>query len=214
MPKIHYDYFECPQADCPNKDAREGVACVIQIAEGERRRCPCERKIKLEEVNRVTPPVKEGGIGRKSLIWIGGSLVLALLLILIFIPKSPLIEIENVTLRYPPTRIGATNHSRVTVRNAGKGKLVIHSVTAEPSVFTAEMGDAPIIVEREETAEITVVFRPVEGAPTKGKLVIASNDQKAGDQELELIGSLAISTEDAIKVFDGLDSSSTVLKPR
>ena len=100
MPKIHYDYFECPQADCPNKDPREGVACVIQIAEGERRRCPCERKIKLGEENRVAPPVKEGGIGRKSLIWAGGALILALLLILIFIPKSAVIEIADGTVRF------------------------------------------------------------------------------------------------------------------
>ena len=130
------------------------------------------------------------------------------------IQKSPVIEIEDGTVRFARTRIGAANHSRVTVRNAGKGKLIIHSATAEPSVFTVEMEEAPIIVERGETAEITVVFRPVEGAPTNGKLVIASNDQKAGDQENDLIGSVAISTEDAIKVFDGLDSSSTVLEPK
>jgi uncharacterized protein YdbL (DUF1318 family) len=130
------------------------------------------------------------------------------------IQKSPVIEIEDDTLRFTPTRIGAPNHSRVTVRNAGKGKLIIHSATAEPSVFTVEMEEAPIIVERGETADITVVFRPVEGAPTEGKLVIASNDQNAGDQEIELIGNVAISTEDAIKVFDGLDSSSTVLEPK
>jgi hypothetical protein len=213
MPKIHYDYFECPEADCPNMDPQGGVPCVIQIAEGERRRCPCERKIKLGEENRVAPPVKEGVIAKKSLIWGGGALILALLLILIFIPKSPVIEIEDGPLRFDPTQIGADHRSRVTVRNVGKGDLNIHSATAEPSIFTVEKGDAPIIVERGETAEITVVFRPVEGAPTEGKLVIASNDRKAGAQEIELIGSVAISPEDALKIFDGLDSTSTVLRP-
>jgi hypothetical protein len=214
MPKIHYDYFECPETDCPNRDPEAGLPCVIQIAEGERRRCPCERKIKLSEGNRVAPPEKSVLVGRKSLMLGGGGLILVLLLILVLIPGSPAIEIEDSMLRFEPTREGGESRRLLSVSNVGKGTLTIHSASASPSVFAVVEGDQAITVKKGETVEIAVLFKPAQGAPTEGTLVVASNDSKAGPQEVELVGSVAIGLDDALRVFDELDSTAKWLNPK
>lgn len=140
--------------------------------------------------------------------------IFALILIIFLIPSSPMIEIEDDTLRFDPTPVGGERRGRVTVNNIGKGPLKIHSATATPSVFGIDEGEEPILVKRGESAEITVVFRPAEGEPTEGRLVVASNDRKAATQDVKLVGSVAISLDEAFKVFEDLDSGSTVLVPK
>jgi len=191
-------------------DPQTGIPCVIEIAEGERRRCPCERKIKLLPENQIAPPTKERVISKKLLVRGGAVLVTVLLLILIFIPKLPGIEIEDVGLQFDATRIGEERPSRLTVRNVGKGDLIIHSASAIPSVFAVAKGDEAITVGPGESAEITVLFRPVEGTPPQGTLTIASNDPKSSSREIELVGRIAVSLEEAFEVFNDLDSESPV----
>lgn len=211
MPKIQYDYFACPNESC---SAREGdVPYVVQIAEGERRRCSCGQK--LTEENRVPPPTKARSkfkLKAKPFLLAGVGLVALALLILLFLPKPPVIELVESELHFEPTRPGAERRSIVTVRNVGKGLLEIHPETKGTAAFALETEDDPIFVSGGDSAEITVVFRPTNNESTEGKLLLSSNDRKAGQQEIALTGSFAVSLEEALGMFDDLDRNSKVLQ--
>jgi len=217
MPKIHYDYFACPNEDCSARDGENPH--VVQVAEGERKRCPCGQK--LTDEHRVVPPAPKQWISRKVLLWIGAGAGAAMVLILVLslIPRPPAIEIDESALAFDTTVLGTEQKSQITVRNVGKGKLTIHSVTAAPPVFSIEGKGLPVTIKRGGSAEIAVLFQPVEGEAAKGetvegKLVVSSNDAKAGPQEVSLSGRVAMDGDEAFTtVFGDLDGSSKVLAP-
>lgn len=214
MPKIHYEYFACPNETCSMREGESSY--IVQIAELEKRRCPCGQK--LTEENRVAAPVKvTGGMGPIKLkpalvIWSGVAIALVLLLTLLLSPKPPSIELVETGLNFEPTLAGAERRSRITVRNIGKGRLEIRAETSGSKAFDVEVEKDPITIPRGSSTDLTVVFRPLEGEPMSGKLTVSSNDSKAGPQEVALSGSFAVPLGEALGLFKELDQSSTVLR--
>ncbi|MCB1087569.1 MAG: hypothetical protein KDM63_11025 [Verrucomicrobiae bacterium] len=215
MAKIEYTFFKCPEADCPMMGT-DGLPCVIQIAEGERRRCPCERKIKLTDGHKVPPPNGGGVKSRRTLVIVGcGGLVLLLLAMWLFIPgPPPRIEIEGGTLDFGAAPAGAQRVLPLTIRNAGKGELSIISAQIVGDGF--QLNDSvkfPFNIGGGKSGQIEVVFRPVEVSVAEGKLMLRSNDPDRAIAEVALSGALAISLDEAIqKAFKPLDDTSAILK--
>jgi len=213
MAKINYSYFECHEEDCP-MIGEDGLPCVIQIAEGERRRCPCERKIKLKDERIVPPPRPTGGLNLKALMIAGGLLIVVLFIVWINI-RPPKIDIAPTQIAFGPSPIDSSRTKSVMVKNTGHGKLRLISASFDSdgaSVFQVTDEEAKVL-KAGDSKKIEITFKPADGGPFEETLTIRSNDKKSGDQTITVTGSVAVELEEALeKAFSPLDATSTILK--
>jgi len=191
----------------------DGAAFVVEIPEGERRRCPCEKKIKLTEEHRIeTPRRRRLTVNRRVLVI--GCIFLTIFLAsrLVWSGGDGQISIRPTALEFGAVPVSGKKSLELEIRNTGKGKLKIRKTSIDGSQFS--MSSRKFTIQPGRSRHVKIEFSPSSAGSSEGilKVVCDATGQKEVAIQLAGSGGSGDAGEILKSFFGPLDEGSKIRK--
>ena len=104
-------------------------------------------------------------------------------------PEEPDIIVIPDTLDFGDVEIETSAELILIISNVGRTDLTVSDITLESEVFFHDFGDDEVVIEPDDTLEVTVTFEPDDIADFEATMTITSDDPDEDELEVPINGS-------------------------